>query len=216
MFPHNPRDCLDELAPAIAFAEQLPLPFSSKPVVLGALVGVALRPLGFHPPALLQSMERRVERPGLNLEHLGRLRPDRLTDPVSVLGPGLKRPQDRACRACLAAVPGEGLWSVWPCRQSTGLDVGSLHGVPTFARLPLRASFSGQAPAYARVLMELRRGRLVLACYSTRASARQAPPWRVAKPPIASPSDRERACGGVRGAKAPRVQTYVSLPFSPP
>ena len=106
-------------------------PAGGQPVVLRALVGFADAPLGFQPAALLEPMQRRIERAGLDLQQIVGLRANGLADAVAVLRAPLEGPEDehveRALEELQALVVGRLGHSR---RQSTTLDVEALLLVP--------------------------------------------------------------------------------------
>ena len=76
-------------------ARQLRLAGRGQLVVLRALVGLADAPLGLQPAALLESVQRRIERAGLDLEQIVGLGADRLADAMAVLRPPLERSENQ-------------------------------------------------------------------------------------------------------------------------
>src|SRR5262249_39244267 len=133
---HDAADRVDELRPPILFARELRLARLRQLVVLRALIGFAEVPRRLEPSAIFETVERRVQGAGLDLEEAVGLRPDGLADAVAVLGTPLQGPEDEHVEGALeqlqslaVGVFGHG------CRQSTALDVGRLRLVPAFAWL---------------------------------------------------------------------------------
>src|SRR5262245_8341592 len=67
---------------------ELLLPSRRELVILGALIVLGTFPLRPDPPALLEPVQRRVQRPRLHLENFGRPGPNRLRDCIAMLRPG--------------------------------------------------------------------------------------------------------------------------------
>src|SRR5271157_3380704 len=98
---HDPGDGADDLAPAGLFREQLPLAGGSQAIELGALVALRLFPLRGHPALFFQPVQRRVERPGFNLQDFARAAANRLADRVAVLRPPLQGLEDEHVEGAL-------------------------------------------------------------------------------------------------------------------
>ena len=66
-----------------------------QPVIAGAAIVRGLAPLGIHEPLNLQPLQRRVERPFLDVKHLARHGLDMLRDPVPVHHADRQRLEDQ-------------------------------------------------------------------------------------------------------------------------
>ncbi len=128
---HDASDRVHELRPPVLLARQLSLAGRRQPVVLGPLVRLADVPLGLEPSALLEAVERGVERTGFDLEQAVGLRADRLADAVAVLRAPLQGPEDEHVEGALEELQARFVRAFGHrCRQSTALDVGCLQLVP--------------------------------------------------------------------------------------
>src|ERR1700759_2442435 len=70
MFTHDKRDGACHLAPAAGFEREAAAAGSGEAVVLGLAVVLARAPVGGEPAAVLQAMERGIERALLDFEHV--------------------------------------------------------------------------------------------------------------------------------------------------
>jgi hypothetical protein len=93
--PHHAANRPHQFGPARFLADELLLAIGRELVELGALVGLGLPPLRADPAALGQPLQRRIERAGLDLQHVGRLGADRLGNRIAVLRPPPQDPQDQ-------------------------------------------------------------------------------------------------------------------------
>ena len=108
------------------------LPAAVSSVVLRPLVGLAHVPLGLQPSALLEAVQRGIERAGFDLEQVVGLRADGLADAVAVLGPPLQGPKNEHVEGALEELQAPVVGSLGHSRRrSTALDVGHLQLVPT-------------------------------------------------------------------------------------
>ena len=113
-------DRVEELRPAVAFAQELRLAGRGQPVVLRLLVGFAGPPLRLQPAALLETMQGRIERAGLDLEQIVGLGADGLADAVAVLRAPLQDSEDEHVERALQQLePAIFRWLGHGSRQST-------------------------------------------------------------------------------------------------
>src|SRR5687767_2662795 len=82
---HDAADRRYQLRPATLLSKELCFARRGEPVVLRFLVRLADTPFGLQPAALLEPVQRRIQRARFDLEQLFRLRADRLADPMPVL-----------------------------------------------------------------------------------------------------------------------------------
>src|SRR5580658_7306144 len=82
---HDAVDGGDHLAPALVVRGELVFAEPADGVELGALIAVALLPLGLDPALAFKAMESGIKRAGLDLEDLIGGRADGLADAVAVL-----------------------------------------------------------------------------------------------------------------------------------
>src|SRR5262245_20247147 len=121
---HDSPDGVDEPRPAVLLANQLLLACRGQLVILRPLVGLAHAPFRLQPAPLHQTMQRGIEGAGFDLEQIIRLRANRLTNAVAVLGFPLEGSENEHVKG-----PLEELQSlvVGVCRhsrrQSTTVDV---------------------------------------------------------------------------------------------
>src|SRR5262249_48149953 len=95
------------------------------------LIRLAHGPLGLQPAALLEAMQRRVERAGFDFEEVVGLRADRLADAMAVLRSPQQRPQDEHVEGALEELQATVVGSLGHSRRrSTALDVDGLRLVP--------------------------------------------------------------------------------------
>ena len=80
---------------------ELPAPFGGEPVELGAAVVLGGALFGGDPAALDQPVQRRIERPLLDLQHVVRIALDGLGDGVAVRRPEQQRAQDQQVERAL-------------------------------------------------------------------------------------------------------------------
>ena len=111
---HDPSDRVYELGPPIALAGELRFSRGCEPVVLRALIRLAHAPFGLEPSALLEPVQRGIERAGLDLEQVVGLRADRLADAVSVLRSPDEGPKDEHVEGALEELEAVIVGSVWP------------------------------------------------------------------------------------------------------
>ena len=97
MFAHDERDGAGHLAPAAGLKREAPATGGGEAVVLGLAVVLARAPVGREPAAVLQAMERGIQRALLDLEDLFRGALDDLGDGVAV---SLERGSLRPMRSC--------------------------------------------------------------------------------------------------------------------
>src|SRR3954454_19010340 len=92
---HDLRDGVDELTPPRLLAEELLLALRRQPVELGALIRIGLSPLRGYPTFLREPLQGGIQRTGFDLQHVGRLRANRLSDRVAVLRSPLQGAEDQ-------------------------------------------------------------------------------------------------------------------------
>jgi hypothetical protein len=97
---HNESNRVHELRPPVALAYELGLSRRRQPVVLRPLIRFADSPFRFQPPAPHQTVQRRIERAGLDPHEVVRLRADGLADTVAVT-----RPHCRVRRMSMSSAP---------------------------------------------------------------------------------------------------------------
>jgi hypothetical protein len=116
ILPITPTSCVQRSRSRDSCA----LPAAGQLVVLRLVIGFADAPLGFQPAALLEAMQRRIERAGLDLQQIVRLRADRLADAVTMARAPLQGPKNKHVERALKKL--EPLWigRFWHmCRRST-------------------------------------------------------------------------------------------------
>src|SRR5262249_47792250 len=100
---------------------------------------LAAAPLALEPAALLEPVERRVERARLDPQQVLGLSPDRLADAVAVPRPPLERPEDEHVEGTLEELQAPVVGRLGHSgRQSTVLDVERLRLVPWRSWKPSR------------------------------------------------------------------------------
>src|SRR5688500_2990821 len=124
---HDSTDGVDEPGPAVLLAYELLLTGRGQLVIPRPLVGLAQAPFRLQPATLHQTMQRRIERAGLDLQQIIRLRADRLTNAVAMVRSPLQGSKNEHVEGSLEELQVL-VVSVFghSCRRSTALDVGRL------------------------------------------------------------------------------------------